>query len=63
MIRMINESEECLGKYRERKDAEALAESETKRTEKKHLVFLTHYTSPFNYENLSHWTIIRAQEE
>jgi len=57
-MRFIYSTEECIGKYSTMKDAEKLAESETKRTGRMHHPFLTHYHCPYGFEDIIHWTII-----
>ena len=60
---MIYNSEECIGKYSTKKQADKVAKLETEQTGRKHHAFLTHYNSPYGFEDIIHWTIIISQEQ
>jgi hypothetical protein len=56
-MRNLKKSEECIGKYSTKKKASQIAKSETSRTGRKHIPFLTHFYSISESKDIICWTI------
>lgn len=60
-MKMIDKTEECIGKYATKAKATEIAESETRQTERKHHAFLTHYHCPYEFVDKMCWTVLLSK--
>jgi len=62
-MRMINESEFCLGRYMTQERAQVAADTCTDMTGEPHHTFLSHYRCPYDHYDKMFWSVLRTQEK